>query len=89
MGPMGLAGYDYCLFNKSLTSRLAELLPLQDAWIRRVQAARIRASVSAPVRRQAAVSNFRTMLSRLGHSMRLDQQPINTVAPPNPTLQED
>jgi hypothetical protein len=77
MGTIGLAGYDHCLFNKRLTDRLAEALNKQDAWIRRVQAARIRAAASVPARRQAAVSNLRSILARLGHHLRPNQQPDN------------
>jgi hypothetical protein len=83
LGRNGLAGYDRCLFNKHLVHRLADDLDKQDAWIRRVQAARHRASVSEPVRIQAARINLRATLRRLGHGMPQDQlqESTDTDAP--------
>ena len=73
LGSIGMAGYDHCLFNKRLVDRLSEDLDKQDAWIRRVQAARLTAEASEPVRRRAAMTNLRAMLLWLGHGMRAEQ----------------
>jgi hypothetical protein len=73
LGVVGLAGYDQCLFNKSLADRLKDHLSRQEAWIRRVQAARIRARDSLPQRQQRALENFRRILTRLGHTPRLPE----------------
>ena len=70
LGVIGLAGYDTCLFNKLLVDRLKDTLSHQEAWIRRVQAARIRAQDSLPQRQQRALENFRQLLTQLGHAPR-------------------
>ena len=82
LGSIGMAGYDHCLFNKTLLKRLTEDLNKQDAWIRRVQSAHIRAAASIPVRRRAAVSYFRATLARLGHTMRPAQFQDDDTAQP-------
>jgi len=86
-GPIGLASYDQGLFKTLLSDRLKEALNKQDAWIRRVRAARSRAAASKPVRSKQATTNFRNILSRLGHNLRPDQQNAITegselIAPP-------
>ena len=75
-GTIGLEGYDTCLFNKPLAIRLAETLDKQDAWIRRIQAARARAAYIIPIRQQQAMDNLRTLLARLGHQPRLQPPPM-------------
>ena len=70
LGVMGLEGYDHCLFNKPMADRLKDHLSRQEAWIRRVQAARIRARDSLPQRQHRALENFRQLLTRLGHTPR-------------------
>ena len=74
-GTIGLEGYDACLFNKPLLVRLSETLDKQDAWIRRIQSARIRAADNIPRRRQQAMDNLRLLLARLGHQPRIQSQP--------------
>jgi hypothetical protein len=70
MGTIGLEGYDRCLFNKPLVDRLEAPLFQQNAWIRRVQAARIRAQYNPTNRAANALENLRRLLTQLRHAPR-------------------
>ena len=65
LGPIGLEGYDACLFHVPLATRLLAPMFRQEAWIHRIQAARIRAAANDEHQEQLAFWNFHVLLQRL------------------------
>lgn len=70
LGSIGLEGFDRCLFNKQMEDRLSAPLFRQDAWIQRVQAARIRAEYNSTNRATRALEQLRSLLIQLRHTPR-------------------
>jgi hypothetical protein len=70
-GTIGLEGYDRCLFNKPMANRLEAPLFNQEAWIRRVQAARVRSEHNSTNRAARALENLRLLLTQLRHAPRI------------------
>ena len=69
-GTIGLEGFNRCLFNKSMDDRLSAPLFRQEAWIRRVRAARSRAEYNSTNRTSRALENLRSLLIQLRHPPR-------------------
>ena len=69
-GAAGLEGFDRCLFHKPLEDRLSAPLMSQNAWVRRIQAARIRAEYNETSRAARALENLRRLLTQLRHQPR-------------------